>query len=136
MPAGERCVEDLERAVRLLGSLEGRIMRAVWSGQVPEVFVVRHVRALMPELAYTTVMTTLRRLADKGLLEVGVATGQRAHEYRSAGDPLRFLAEAGARAAAEVVDRYGEAAISAFAARLTSEQRRRLEDLAGQEEPA
>ncbi len=30
--------------------------------------MVRDVHLLAPELAYTTVMTTLRRLADKGLL--------------------------------------------------------------------
>ena len=53
---------DLDRAVSLLGPLEGRIMRAVWTGQAAEAFVVRDVHALMPELAYTTVMTTLHRL--------------------------------------------------------------------------
>src|SRR6266498_2099045 len=100
---------ELDRAAGLLGPLEGRIMRAVWAGQVPEVFTVGDVHALLPGLAYTTVMTTLRRLADKELLA--------------------------ARAAEEMTGRYGEAALAAFAARLaalTPEQRQRLEDLRNQ----
>jgi predicted transcriptional regulator len=107
-------------------------MRAVWTGQVPAVFVVHHVRALMPELAYTTVMTTLRRLAGKGLLVARSEPGRKAHQYQAAGTPAAFLAAASAREAADVVDRYGEAALAAFAARLaglTPEQRRRLEEL-------
>lgn len=122
----------LDRAAASLGPLEGRIMRAVWTGKLPEVFVVRDVNALMPELAYTTVMTTLRRLATKGLLAASASNGRRAHEYRAAGTPDDFLAAASAREAADVVDRYGDAALAAFAARLdalTPDQRQRLEDL-------
>jgi len=118
--------------VALLGPLEGRIMRAVWTGQVPAVFVVRDAQALMPELAYTTVMTTLRRLAVKGLLAARAEPGRKAHQYRAAATPAGFLAAASAREAADVVDRYGEAALAAFAARLaglTPEQRQRLEEL-------
>lgn len=123
---------ELDRAVDALGRLEGRIMRAVWAGGLPEVFVVRDVHALLPELAYTTVMTTLRRLAAKGLLTASTETGRRAHDYRAATTPATFMAAASAREAADVVDRYGEAALAAFAARLdalTPEQRQRLEDL-------
>ncbi|MEV0404402.1 BlaI/MecI/CopY family transcriptional regulator [Actinoallomurus sp. NPDC050550] len=123
-------MEDLDRAVALLGPLEGRIMRAVWTGAVAEPFVVRDVLTLMPELAYTTVMTTVRRLADKGLLAADA--GRRAHEYHAVGDPRSFLAQASDREAAQFVSRYGEAGLAAFAARLselTPEERRRLEDL-------
>lgn len=124
--------DDLERAVALLGPLEGRIMRAVWTGSAGEPFVVRDVQRLMPELAYTTVMTTLRRLAEKGLLRAEAAPGSRAHRYRPAGDPSAYLADASTREVADTVDRYGDAALAAFAAqldRLTPEQRRRLEEL-------
>jgi predicted transcriptional regulator len=125
---------DLDRAIGLLGPLEGRIMRAVWTGQAGEAFVVRDVQALMPELAYTTVMTTLHRLAAKGLLGARAEPGLRAHEYRVAQSPAAYLAAASDREAAEVVARYGEAALAAFATRLAGlppEQRRRLEELAG-----
>jgi predicted transcriptional regulator len=109
-------------------------MRSVWTGQVPEPFAVRDVRAHMPELAYTTVMTTLRRLADKGLLVADATLGKRAYDYRPAGTPQGFLAAASHREAQDVVDRYGDAALAAFAARLdalTPEQRTRLEELEG-----
>jgi predicted transcriptional regulator len=125
---------DIERAVALLGPLEGRMMCAVWTGQVTDTFVVRDVQALMPQLAYTTVMTTLRRLADKGLLTARAEPGRRAHEYRAAGTAADYLSRASHDEAAQFVARYGDAALSAFAARLadlTPEQRRRLEDLAG-----
>jgi predicted transcriptional regulator len=124
---------DLERAMALLGPLEGRVMRAVWTGEVSETFVVRDVQTLMPQLAYTTVMTTLRRLADKGLLIARAEPGRRAHEYRAAGTAAEYLARASHDEATQFVARYGDAALSAFAARLaelTPEQRRRLEDLA------
>ena len=125
---------DIERAVALLGPLEGRMMCAVWTGQVTDTFVVRDVQALMPQLAYTTVMTTLRRLADKGLLTARAEPGRRAHEYRAAGTAADYLSRASHDEAAQFVARYGDAALSAFAARLadlTPEQRRRLGDLAG-----
>jgi predicted transcriptional regulator len=125
---------DIERAVALLGPLEGRMMCAVWTGQVTDTFVVRDVHALMPQLAYTTVMTTLRRLADKGLLTARAEPGRRAHEYRAAGTAADYLVRASHDEAAQFVARYGDAALSAFAARLADlppEQRRRLEDLAG-----
>jgi predicted transcriptional regulator len=124
---------DVERAVALLGPLEGRVMRAVWTGQVSETFVVRDIQLLMPQLAYTTVMTTVRRLADKGLLTAKAEPGRRAHEYRAAGTAADYLVRASHDEAAQFVARYGDAALSAFAARLadlTPEQRRRLEDLA------
>jgi predicted transcriptional regulator len=124
---------DVERAVALLGPLEGRVMRAVWTGQVSPTFVVRDVQLLMPQLAYTTVMTTLRRLADKGLLTARAEPGRRAHEYRAAGTAADYLVRASHDEAAQFVARYGDAALSAFAARLadlTPEQRRRLEDMA------
>lgn len=126
--------DDLDRAVDLLGPLEGRIMRAVWSGQVGETFVVRDVQTLMSELAYTTVMTTLRRLAEKGLLTARAEPGRKAHEYRAAETPAEFLIRASEREAGDVVSRYGDAALAAFAARLADlspEQRRRLEQLRG-----
>lgn len=123
---------DVERAVALLGPLEGRVMCAVWNGRVGVTFVVRDVQTLMPELAYTTVMTTLRRLADKGLLIAKAEPGRRAHEYRAAGTAVEYLVRASHDEAAQFVARYGDAALSAFAARLadlTPEQRRRWEDL-------
>ena len=128
----DETISTLDRALRVLGPLEGRIMREVWSGTVPEPFVVRDVQTLMPELAYTTVMTTLNRLADKGLLSVRAVHGQRAHEYQPALDPEGFLVRASREQVEQVVEQFGDAAMVAFAeqlGQLSPERRRRLEEL-------
>lgn len=94
-------------------------MRAVWSQHVPGEFLVRDVHRLMPELAYTTVMTTVARLARKGLLvsRPGVG-GRQAHQYLVAATPAAHLERASREEAREVVRRYGDAALAAFAAQL------------------
>lgn len=125
-------ISPLDRALALLGPLEGRIMRIVWTERVSAPFVVRDVQALMPELAYTTVMTTLNRLAEKGLLAVQAVRGQRAHTYSAALDPESFVARVGRVQVDQVVEQFGVAAMAAFAERLSQlspEQLRRLEEL-------
>ncbi|RZT85592.1 putative transcriptional regulator [Pseudonocardia sediminis] len=108
----------LEQALAVLGPLESRIMRAVWTGRVTAPFTVHHVHDLLPELAYTTVLTTMRRLADKQLLHASATVGRRSHHYRPIGDPVTFVAAESEREAAAVVERYGDAALAAFALRL------------------
>jgi len=49
-----------------LGPLEARVLERLWAERGPA--TVRHVRAAFPELAYTTLMTTLDRLYRKGVL--------------------------------------------------------------------
>jgi predicted transcriptional regulator len=123
----------LELAVGLLGPLEGRIMREVWQQRVVAPFPVRDVVALTPALAYTTVMTTLNRLADKGLLERNVVPTLRAHQYSPAGTPEDFLRESSQTQVDELIARFGDTAIAAFAARLdqlTPSRLRRLRALA------
>jgi predicted transcriptional regulator len=127
-------VSAVDRAVALLGPLEGRIMRAVWEGRVPDPCVVRDVQALMPELAYTTVMTTLSRLATKGLLTSRRTAGQRAFDYAPAGTPDDYLARSSEEEVEAVVERFGDAALAAFAAHLDAlpaARRERLLRLAG-----
>ncbi|MGI8824389.1 MAG: BlaI/MecI/CopY family transcriptional regulator [Chloroflexota bacterium] len=125
-------VTQLERALGLVGPLEGRIMRAIWTGAVPELFVVRDILTLMPESAYTTLMTTLNRLAGKGMLKVDHIEHKRAHVYRATGGPEDFLAHASREQVKSVVERFGEAAMVAFAERLNDlspEQRDHLREL-------
>jgi predicted transcriptional regulator len=56
-----------------LGSLETEILRIVWDqGQVAVRDVYEELR-LRRRIAYTTVMSVLRNLAAKGLLEIGRA---------------------------------------------------------------
>lgn len=105
----------LEQALGVLGPLEARVMRAVWTAEVSPPFTVHDVHDLMPELGYTTVLTTMRRLTDKGLLHAAAAVGRRSHHYRAVGDPATFMAVESEREAASVVERYGDAALAAFA---------------------
>ena len=124
----------LERGVKVLGRLEGRIMRAVWSGSVEPTFTVRDIQKITPELAYTTLMTTLSRLAEKGVLTQSRVPHQRAFDYRAAGSPSEFLATASREQANRMLEQFGDAALAAFAARLEAlppEQRERLRRAAG-----
>ena len=128
-------VPSLDAALRLIGPLEGRIMREVWLGRMACPFFVRDMLARMPELAYTTVMTTLNRLADKGLLQRGVTSTQRAYPYRPTGTPEDFLRQTGQAEVDQLIARFGDAALAAFTARMDSLsplQRRRLQELADQ----
>lgn len=107
-------------------------MRAIWAGDVIEPFVVRSLQAVAPELAYTTLMTTLNRLAEKGVLTMQRVPEQRAHRYRAAGTPEQFLTQASRAQASQMLDRFGDAALVAFAARLDElnpAQRERLRKL-------
>jgi predicted transcriptional regulator len=107
-------------------------MRTVWSGAVGDSFVVRDVQEGMPELAYTTVMTTLSRLAQKGLLRTKAVPQKRAYEYAQALSPAEFVIRSSRQDVENIVRRYGDAALAAFAVRLdrlTEEQRVRLRGL-------
>ncbi|GAC1326858.1 MAG: BlaI/MecI/CopY family transcriptional regulator [Candidatus Dormibacteria bacterium] len=104
-------------------------MRLVWEDELPDPFVVRDVHQELPRLAYTTVMTTVHRLADKGLLNSCQVRGIRAHQYRRELSPKQFLVTQGSREIDDLIARYGDAALAAFAARLeevSPERRERL----------
>ncbi len=125
---------DLERASRLLGPLEARIMRTAWSGRLSDPFTVRDVQKTMPALAYTTVMTTVSRLAAKGLLKVGPGGNRRAFAYKIRMSPTEYIAASSRQGVEQFVERFGEAALAAFAARLdklSPARRERLRRLGG-----
>lgn len=63
----------------VLGSLETEVMNVVWSRGEVTVRAVQEVLDDSRPVAYTTVMTTMGRLADKGLLRR--VEGRRAHRY-------------------------------------------------------
>ena len=120
---------ELSAALRLLGPLEGRIMRLVWAGRLAEPFTVRDVHTRLQDLAYTTVMTTVARLAEKGLLATNEASHRRAYLYRLALPPAEFLRHSSEEQVDDLIARFGDVALAAFAGRLNSlpqAQRRRL----------
>ncbi len=99
----------------LLGPLEAECMRALWTHQAATVADVlttvneRH----DPELAYTTIMTVLSRLHDKGY-----ATRQRegrSYTYQPAFNEHELVELLSRRDVDALVDRYGQAALAQFA---------------------
>jgi predicted transcriptional regulator len=63
---GTPAADALRMGAFVLGPLETRLLELLWSQRHPA--TVRHIRRALPELAYTTIMTTLDRLYRKGLL--------------------------------------------------------------------
>jgi predicted transcriptional regulator len=93
----------------VLGSLEAQIMDIFWATRKP--LTVRETLELLnvdrtPPLAYTTVLTVMSRLAEKGAL-VRTAQG-RGHTYAPAAEDEAALAVQG------VLRTYGDAAVSHF----------------------
>ncbi len=94
-----------------LGALESAVMRVCWEVQAP--VTVRAVLDRLNEgreqpLAYTTVMTVMTRLAEKGFLDR--ATQGRGYAYTAA------VADEAAIAVREVLRAHGDAAVAHFAA--------------------
>ncbi|GAA2445680.1 BlaI/MecI/CopY family transcriptional regulator [Actinomadura vinacea] len=109
-----------------LGSLESSIMDVLWAADGP--LTVRETleslnRERTPPLAYTTVLTVMSRLADKGAL-VRTAKG-RGHAYAPA------VADEAALAVQGVLRTYGEAAVAHFLDRAATDPalRQRLKAL-------
>ena len=108
-------------------------MRDVWTGKVPSRFVVGDVGQRMPELAYTTIMTTVARLASKGLLHAERVPRQRSLVYSAACTPDEYVRRVSAEQVDQLVGLLGEAALAAFEERLdrlSPQRRRRLRELA------
>lgn len=117
----------------VLGPLGAPIMRIVWAqGESTVRTVADHLeRETGRQHAYTTVMTILGRLHERGLLartKVG-----RGYVYRPIGDESEVLAAMGERAVDRLLEQYGTAALRRFAQHLSDldpDLRAQLLDLA------
>ncbi len=102
----------------VLGPLGAAVMRFVWSrGESSVVNVVDAINAGRSRpLAYTTVMTIMGRLHDRGLL----AREKRGRQfiYWPSSDEGALLESMSARAVDELIARFGTTALRQFAARL------------------
>jgi predicted transcriptional regulator len=113
-------------AEKLLGPLEADVMRALWEAEEP--LTVRQLldevnRGRDPRLAYTTVMTVMNRLAEKGALRR--ERRGRGYAYHPTAPHLAGLA------VNSVVNEFGDAALAQFVdqARADPKLLRRLERL-------
>jgi len=120
--------QDLQK---FLGQLELAVMEIIWQR---ETVTVRDVlTALQKErtLAYTTVMTIMQRLTDKGLLLEEKAG--KAHRYIAAQTRENFIASLAANSARSLLNDFGEVAMVQFVKELEAldpNQLARLADLA------
>ena len=121
-------------AEKLLGELELDVMRIVWGRGSMTVRDMLEALTETRPLAYTTVMTVMSRLADKGLLMVN-KQGKTYHYY-PAYSREEFEAQAVSRVVQSLITDFGgEVAISQFVEQLSAadpEQLARLAALAQQ----
>ncbi len=97
----------------LLGPLEQDVMDVVWRLGDATVRDVHDKLAAERKIAYTTVMTTMTRLATKGLLRRD--TAGLAHRYRPAVSQDTYLRSALGRVLSWALERYPEPATSYLA---------------------
>ena len=97
----------------LLGPLEQDVMDVVWRLGDATVRDVHDKLAAERKIAYTTVMTTMPRLATKGLLRRD--TAGLAHRYRPAVSQDTYLRSALGRVLSWALERYPEPATSYLA---------------------
>lgn len=109
---------DVASARGLLGRLEYEVMRCLWAqapASVPK--VLEHLnssRRKSDRLAYTTVMTVLVRLHDKGIVDR--SRRGRGFEYTPQFDETGLIEHFSRRDVDELVERYGAVALAHFAA--------------------
>lgn len=120
-----------------LGPLERRVMEQLWLGG-PQT-VAKNLETLNAtthrKLAYTTVMTILVRLHEKGY--VSRSQGGRTYTYQATMDEPTLAAAVGRRELGRLIDRYGAASLAGFAEELEphGELARRLRDVAEERSP-
>jgi predicted transcriptional regulator len=101
------------RAVRhLLGRLEAKIMESMWRRREATVREVLAELSGHRQLAYTTVMTVMVRLAERGLLRR--RRRGKAHLYEVALGHKELLQHASRRLVRALIDDFGEVAVTAM----------------------
>jgi predicted transcriptional regulator len=95
-----------------IGELEQEVMKILWESDVPMKPKEVQSKLLPRELAYTTVMTIMGRLSDKGLLSRHDRNG--AYYYYPAVNRDTFASENLKGVFSGLVSSYGEVAISQF----------------------
>lgn len=101
----------------VLGPLGGAIARIVFEhGEATVADVVDALAAKGRRPAYTTVMTVMSRLSERGVLRRAKAGRQ--YVYRPAADEAVLLDAMSERAVDDLIGRYGSAALRQFALRL------------------
>ena len=120
---------------KFLGKLEFAIMEILWQNSPLTVRQVRERVSKERPLAYTTVMTVMGRLAEKGVLQR--AKQGRAFTYRPTGSREELRADLAAGVSRALLADFGEVAVAQFVKQLESidpSALARLADLANADE--
>lgn len=112
---------------KVLGDLEAEVMKIMWQADRATVREVHERINLEKDLAYTTVMTIMSRLADKGLLNK--ESQGNAFVYTPAIGEQDFAAKVVTEVLDGLLDEFAEPAISHIVDRLGSESSGRLSKL-------
>lgn len=110
--------DTMEDESAVLGPLEQRVMARLWqagSQAVGEVMEALN-GSTERQLAYTTIMTILVRLHEKGL--VTRQKEGRSYRYTAAVDAASLGPQVGRRELNRLIERYGAASVAGFAAEL------------------
>jgi predicted transcriptional regulator len=111
----------------LLGSLELEVMHVMWqTGQATVKQLVDTINHRRP-IAYTTVMTVMARLTDKGLLR-RTKEGKR-YCYRTTQTKEQYLYQTSRNIVRSFVDDFGDLAIAGFLGEVGQIDAKRLEQL-------
>jgi len=113
---------------KVLGELESNVMEIVWRAKKPvSVSDVINILSKQREIAYTTVMTIMGRLTDKGLLK-RTASGK-AYIYKPMYSKDTFLSRISRQIIRNLVSSFGDTAIAHFTEELEhipSEKKKKL----------
>lgn len=120
-----------EKVGKVLGELESEIMEIIWHS--PNSISVRDVTEKIQhkrKIAYTTVMTIMGRLTEKGLLKR--STSEKAYTYKPVYSKDRFLTKITRQIIRNFVSSFGETTIAHFAQeveKLTPDKQKKLHKL-------
>ncbi|KKR48777.1 MAG: CopY family transcriptional regulator [Candidatus Magasanikbacteria bacterium GW2011_GWC2_40_17] len=99
--------------IKVLGELESEIMEIVWENDQTSVRFVLSQLEKKRKIAYTTVMTVMSRLHDKGVLKRKMDKSG-AFVYVPAKDKKSFLANASEKIIKNFLKEYGDVAVAQF----------------------
>lgn len=128
--------DDQDKIIdQVLGELQAPIMRFIWArGSVSVRDVLLALNADGRNLAYTTVMTVMSRLAERGVLSR--ERQGKMHVYRPTATRDGFLRQTAAQRVEELLTEFGDLAVAQFLAEVTDispERRRQLKRLIDQD---
>lgn len=112
---------------QVLGDLEADIMELLWQESPASVREIHRQLSDGRDIAYTTVMTVMSRLADKGLLKR--RQSGRAYLYAPAQSREEFCSETVGTVMKGLLGGFGEPVLSQFVDTVSAEDASKLDDL-------